>query len=216
METVNNILYMISTSLLIPVIIILIFFFVKALLLIGQFYGIYINRIKFIKPFNEKINLASKKKLTDLKLENFIKKNTLCSKYLEKLIEINWQKIHTNKLLGDMETEIQKELEKTKILMRIGPMLGLMGTLIPMGPALVGLAAGNMDMMAKNMQIAFSTTVVGVFIGAVGFIINEIKKRWFIEDLKNLTYLTEISVYNRKQNYKYKNFRESKTAPINN
>lgn len=193
METINNILYLISTGLLIPVILILIFFFIKALMLIGQFYGIYINRKRFTQKFDILISDAVVRKFDELELEDSASLSNLCSKYLRKLLDANWQKIHSEKFLGDMETDIQKELEKTKIIMRVGPMLGLMGTLIPMGPALVGLAAGDMDMMARNMQIAFSTTVVGVFIGAVGFIIGEIKKRWFIEDLKNLTYLFELA-----------------------
>jgi len=197
METINNILYLISTGLLIPVILILIFFFIKALMLIGQFYGIYINRKRFTQNFNSLISDAAIKDFDELNLLNFTSKNNLCSKYLDKLLKVIWQKTHSEKVLGDMETNIQKELEKTKIIMRIGPMLGLMGTLIPMGPALVGLAAGDMDMMARNMQIAFSTTVVGVFIGAVGFVIGEIKKRWFIEDLKNLTYLSDLARENQ-------------------
>jgi len=197
METINNILYLISTGLLIPVIMILIFFFIKALMLIGQFYGIYINRKRFTQNFNSLISDAAIKDFDELNLLNFTSKNNLCSKYLDKLLKVIWQKTHSEKVLGDMETNIQKELEKTKIIMRIGPMLGLMGTLIPMGPALVGLAAGDMDMMARNMQIAFSTTVVGVFIGAVGFVIGEIKKRWFIEDLKNLTYLSDLARENQ-------------------
>ena len=50
----------------------------------------------------------------------------------------------------------------------MGPVLGLMGTLIPMGPALVGLSSGDIASMAYNMQVAFATTVVGLVIGAIG------------------------------------------------
>lgn len=220
METINNILYMISTGLLIPVILVLIFFFVKALMLIGQFYGIYISRNKFASKFEVLISKASDSLFEDLEISNFTNKKNICSRYLEKLSTVGWKKVHSEKFLGDMETDIQKELEKTKIIMRVGPMLGLMGTLIPMGPALVGLAAGDMDMMARNMQIAFSTTVVGVFIGAVGFVIGEIKKRWFIEDLKNLTYLFELAQAEKRRkkitSKNRKKYTETKTLVVSN
>jgi biopolymer transport protein ExbB/TolQ len=72
-------------------------------------------------------------------------------------------------------------------------MLGLMGTLIPMGPALVGLAAGDIESMALNMQVAFSTTVVGLFTGAIGFIIQLFRQRWYREDGELLQYLLDLS-----------------------
>ena len=57
-------------------------------------------------------------------------------------------------------------------------MLGLMGTLIPMGPALVGLASGDIVSMAYNMQVAFATTVVGMAVAAVGLAILQVNKRF--------------------------------------
>lgn len=77
--------------------------------------------------------------------------------------------------------------------MRLGPMLGLMGTLIPMGPALVGLATGDIAMMALNMQVAFSTTVIGVFVGGIGFILYTICMRWFSEDYHKIQHIIDLA-----------------------
>ena len=71
-------------------------------------------------------------------------------------------------------------------------MLGLMGTLIPMGPALVGLAKGNIASLAENMQVAFATTVVGLLIGAIGFLLGQVKQYWFAEDLNDFQYIYEL------------------------
>ena len=68
-------------------------------------------------------------------------------------------------------------------------MLGLMGTLIPMGPALVGLATGDISSMAYNMQVAFATTVVGMVIAAVGVITLQVKQRWYAREVNDLEYL---------------------------
>ena len=75
---------------------------------------------------------------------------------------------------------------------RLGPMLGLMGTLIPMGPALVGLAAGDIAAMAENLQVAFSTTVVGLFVGAIGFAVQQAKQRWHGEALNDLEFVSGL------------------------
>ena len=79
-----------------------------------------------------------------------------------------------------------------KTLAKIGPILGLMGTLIPMGPALVGLASGDMASLAQNMQVAFATTVVGLLVGAIGFFCNQIKTRWYASDLSDLEYVYAV------------------------
>ncbi|MDE7077919.1 MAG: MotA/TolQ/ExbB proton channel family protein, partial [Alistipes sp.] len=69
---------------------------------------------------------------------------------------------------------------------------GLMGTLIPMGPALVGLAAGDIASMAYNMQVAFATTVVGLFASAVGFITQQIKQRWYLQGMTDLEFVAGL------------------------
>lgn len=117
---------------------------------------------------------------------------------LDKAQSHNWNPTRTSKAMGDFEMLADKQLEKTKILMRIGPMLGLMGTLIPMGPALVGLATGDIASMAMNMQVAFSTTVIGVFMGGVGFVINAVRKRWFTEDFYQLQFIFDLADDERK------------------
>ncbi len=38
----------------------------------------------------------------------------------------------------EKEEEMMKKLEKPHMLVRVGPILGLMGTLIPLGPRIVG------------------------------------------------------------------------------
>ena len=71
-------------------------------------------------------------------------------------------------------------------------MLGLMGTLIPMGPALVGLSTGDIASMAYNMQVAFATTVVGLFAAAIGFITQQVKQRWYVQELAHLEFVAGL------------------------
>ena len=66
-----------------------------------------------------------------------------------------------NKALADFDFDAQRRLARTRLLVRAGPALGLMGTLIPLSPALTGLANGNTAALSQNLRIAFSVTVVG-------------------------------------------------------
>ncbi|MFV0397217.1 MAG: MotA/TolQ/ExbB proton channel family protein, partial [Bacteroidales bacterium] len=169
MELITNVLYWLSTGLMIPVTVFLLFFFVRSLIMIGGFYGNYISRTKV----NSKINRA----IEEISVNEFIDNLSVYENTKSSLVTI-LQRVKTNrdkqvmldKIVGDYEIIADKELSKSKLLVKIGPMLGLMGTLIPMGPALVGLATGDVSSMASNMQVAFATTVVGIIIGAVGFI----------------------------------------------
>ena len=55
-----------------------------------------------------------------------------------------------------------------------------------------GLASGDIASMAYNMQIAFATTVVGLVAGAVGFLTQQVKQRWYLQDMTNLEFLSEL------------------------
>lgn len=179
-----------STGLLVPVVVFLLFFFAKSLLMIGGFYGLYISRTK--------VNVTLHRNIEWMPIDQF-----LASVPAEKsgkialLSSLGRIKNHTDrpimldKILGDYEVVADKALGQSKLLVKIGPILGLMGTLIPMGPALVGLATGDISSMASNMQVAFATTVVGLIIGAIGFITLQVKQRWVADDMNILEYVVE-------------------------
>jgi biopolymer transport protein ExbB/TolQ len=97
-------------------------------------------------------------------------------------------------LLMDEDIRTDKVLFITKIISRIGPMLGLMGTLIPLGPGLQALGDGDPKALSGAMLLAFDTTVAGLLSAAVAFIIYEIRKTWYKSDLNALeTVLDEIT-----------------------
>ena len=83
-------------------------------------------------------------------------------------------------------------MKQRKMLAKIGPVLGLIGTLISMSPALVGLSTGDISGMAYNMQVVFATTVVGLVISAVGLISMQFKQRWYAKDVNNLDYVSRV------------------------
>ncbi len=70
-------------------------------------------------------------------------------------------------------------IERADILARVAPMLGLMGTLIPLGPGIAALSRGQFDVLADAVSIAFDTTVIGLAVGILGFIIGRLRRRWY-------------------------------------
>ena len=189
MELISNMLFWLSNGMLIPDIIFLLFFFIKALLMIGGCYGTYIARTKINVKLNREIGKTGVEEFLDTLPEGNGKSKLL--EYLRKIKAAPQDRALREKLLGDYEIAADKELGQSKLLVKIGPMLGLMGTLIPMGPALVGLATGDIGSMAYNMQVAFATTVVGIVIGAIGFITLQVKQRWVADDMNILEYVVE-------------------------
>jgi biopolymer transport protein ExbB/TolQ len=96
------------------------------------------------------------------------------------------------KLLQEYEFHTVKRLERTRVLVRIGPMLGLMGTLIPLSPALVALSEGDTTELADNLRIAFSVTVIGLLIGGLAFVVSIVRDRIYSQDISDLEYLLEL------------------------
>lgn len=77
----------------------------------------------------------------------------------------------------------RRRLGRTDFLMRVSPMLGLMGTLIPLGPGLAGLGQGDLSTLTKAVTVAFDTTVMGLLGGIVGFVLGRLRRRWYDEVL---------------------------------
>jgi len=97
-----------------------------------------------------------------------------------------------NKALADFDFDSQRRLARTRLLVRAGPALGLMGTLIPLSPALTGLANGDTAALSENLRVAFSVTVVGLLIGAVAFGLSLSRDRMYGQDLSDLEYVAAI------------------------
>ncbi len=192
MHVISDVLYWISTGLLVPVILVLIYFFLRSLVLVGAFFGQYLENRKTTQWLNGELKTLNTNNV-DAFMERIPKKNRgLVIAYLKQLCASKGDNVRIEKLISDFEIAADKDLAISKTLSKMGPMMGLMGTLIPMGPALVGLAAGDIASMAYNMQVAFATTVVGLFSSAIGFITQQVKQRWYLQDLNNLEYVAEL------------------------
>ena len=86
-----------------------------------------------------------------------------------------WQSLSSSEL----ELRARRRIERTDFYARLGPILGLMGTLIPLGPGLAALGNGDVKILSTAIQVAFDTTVLGLLIGATGFVLGRLRRRWY-------------------------------------
>ncbi len=101
------------------------------------------------------------------------------------------QRHRARKMLIDAEQRAVRRLDRTRMFIRLGPVLGLMGTLIPISPALVALAKGDTQTLSTCLIIAFSTTVDGLLIGAIAYITSIARERWYSQDISDLEYVLD-------------------------
>ena len=92
----------------------------------------------------------------------------------------------TERALARYELTVQRRLDRTRLLVRAGPAIGLMGTLIPLAPGLAALGNGNVAVLAENLRDAFGATVVGLLVGTVAFALTLARTRMYTEDLAAL------------------------------
>ena len=83
------------------------------------------------------------------------------------------------RLIEEREDYHHKILQRTQIVSKIAPMLGLMGTLIPLGPGLISLGQGDTLTLSASLLVAFDTTVAGLVIALVTYVITKVRQRWY-------------------------------------
>ena len=193
MEYISRALFGIANSLLIPDIILLILFFLRALVLLGGTYNGLMLRRRNNQRFNHLIKDLTPDGIENLKESLPQKTDSLYVRYLKDMLDNGkGHEDYTDYLITQYETETVKEVNLSRLLAKLGPVLGLIGTLISMSPALVGPSTGDISGMAYNMQVVFAATVVGLVISAVGLFTLQLKQRWFAQDVNNLDYVARI------------------------
>ncbi|WP_297983688.1 MotA/TolQ/ExbB proton channel family protein [uncultured Methanobrevibacter sp.] len=198
-DLLTSALNVISQSLQIPVIIFLIIFALYSLFIIGSLISEYSSHkkipVKYIR--NLIYEIANTEQISDI--PDIIKNAKIQKSQKIALLEIaessslteDTRRALARKLFEDEQDKIEKILQKTDIVTKIGPTLGLMGTLIPMGPGLAALGSGDVTTLASAIIVAFDTTVVGIGAGAVAYVAGKIRRRWYEQYLSNLDALAD-------------------------
>lgn len=189
MQTLTHALYLISTALLVPVIVTLLVMTLWSLVLLGGFVREWFQRGRVRRHLAEARSKASDRAAVREALE---RAELGIPRRFRDAVRGEWEdKPVVTQALIDLENEITSSTATLSFFTRLGPMLGLMGTLIPLGPALTGLAGGNVQELANNLIVAFTTTVIGLLVGGLAYGMSLARRTWYARDMSDLEFLSE-------------------------
>ena len=198
-EILTSVLDIVSQSLQIPVIIFLLVFAVAVIVLLGGLlrefkYKKTVSNVEMKNLINGISNAGSEGEILDI-VEGSNMPDSMKSDLREIVdtdLDLESRIALAKKLVNSREKKLEKRLSYTDIITRIGPTLGLMGTLIPMGPGLAALGSGDIVTLSNAIIVAFDTTVVGIGAGALAYVISKIRRRWYSEYIANIDVLTDV------------------------
>ncbi|BAV65918.1 MotA/TolQ/ExbB proton channel family protein [Sphingobium cloacae] len=97
-------------------------------------------------------------------------------------------------VVAEAEERLRHSLDGPRALVKLGPSLGLIGTLIPMGSSLAAMAGGNLGAMAGQMVVAFTSTIIGLATGTVAYGLVVLRQGWVSASIREQRYLAEVVV----------------------
>ncbi|WP_246029066.1 MotA/TolQ/ExbB proton channel family protein [Parashewanella tropica] len=150
-----------------PVLIAIFVLFIYAFYALGHFISQYLTRKQGMTDYLSQLRNKEGKKVKGYTIHNYYIQNPTASE-------------------DELEVVALKKLETLRIVTRIAPMLGLIATMIPMGPALKALSDGNIQGISENLIVAFAAVIWGLVISTLTFWPASVKKRWFADELINI------------------------------
>lgn len=194
----QSFIYLVSSTLLYPALFLESVLVLCILIFTGNFFAEWLERVRLKKVSSQElVQLAlssSTDKVSSHTVQSYL--NTL-TPLLERA-DLRTEVI-IESLLQENISELWKSSDHLRMLIRIGPGIGLIGTLIPMSTGLAALSQGDMSKLASELVLAFTTTVVGLAIGTSAYFLYWKKRRWIEQDVRRMEFLTEILMENRKK-----------------
>jgi len=186
---ITQALYVVMELLFYPTVVLLLLFLAYSLMELAIFLREVVYRPRFTRKDLEQIadEFPDVKRLPP-HFSEFLRR---VEKIVEKSDSADEASLRVEKELENLENFLASKVSRTRIVVRLGPMLGLMGTLIPLGPGLEQLAKGNIAGLATSLITAFATTVVGLASAGACYVITLFRSRWYRKDVSDLEFLAE-------------------------
>lgn len=188
MMHLDDLMYQVSGFFLTPVLLLLVILFAYACFVLGSF---------IMQSWQRRYHSVNYTKT----LENFSNRVDSDSSFNPlrgyPLLNLAIHNPEVNK--DDLDIAAMHELEGVRAVSRLAPMLGLIATMIPMGPALKSLSDGNVQGISENLIVAFSAVVFGLVIASITFWIASFKKRWLAAELVDVNNVLEIMRTSQKK-----------------
>jgi hypothetical protein len=115
-----------------------------------------------------------------LKLGGFLVEGYKRLRHPKRILVLPAEPTHS---IESLELLVLRELEGLRLCSRIAPMLGLVATMIPLGPALVAVSSGQSTMNAGNLGAAFACVIVALVAASITFAIYTVRRRWLLQEM---------------------------------
>ena len=194
----RSLIYLVSSALLYPVLVLLSVLTLWVLVRAGAFFAEWLERSRLEEvPIDKSTSLISRDTIEGLyshRVRNF-------HKNLRAIILSGREMVglEVERLLQERSLSLWKSLDGLQMVIRIGPGLGLIGTLIPMGTGLAALGQGDIGRLSSDLVVAFTTTVVGMAEGMLAYFFYTMKKRWVEQDIRDIEFVTEVLMNSKKE-----------------
>lgn len=176
-KNLEEAMYQLSDFFMVPVLVLLIILFAYSLYALGMF---------ACQTWQRKANRAL---IATMQKSNSLASNN--TNFVSGYPLVTLALSNNNISRDDLDVAALEELETVRLVSRIAPMLGLIATMIPMGPALKSLADGNVQGISENLIVAFSAVIFGLVIASITFWVASVKKRWLAAELVAVARLLE-------------------------
>ena len=168
----------------VPVIVILIALVVVMVVIVGMVVAEVFTERRYF-------NLSLPALIDDLQhsadTENVVRDSGMLGRQKRSLLELLRHRDATENELESLAVDLvfqeqahfDRRVKATDLISKIAPMLGLMGTLIPLGPGIAAISSGDTELLSSSLLIAFDTTVLGLIVAAVALVVSTIRKTWY-------------------------------------
>lgn len=180
-----------------PVVVILIGLLIFSLVLLGWLIMEGITERRRLQVWMPR--LIDRIRAQEIPLPLCIKRSGLLRRQKAALIELTdhpeltaqMREAMASRMIDEARGRCETIVKISDMVVRLGPVFGLLGTLIPLGPGIIALGQGDTYTLSQSLLTAFDTTVVGLISAAVAAVISAIRKRWYANDLSILETLME-------------------------
>jgi biopolymer transport protein ExbB/TolQ len=194
---IHSILRAVSGALEIPVVVILIFLILCSVALLGWLIAELISERRHMKV--KLPELLDNIRSGDRPIEETISSSGLLKSQKAALIELlkhpgfngSIREALAVRLIEQEQAKYDKIVRLSELVAKLGPMFGLLGTLIPLGPGIIALGQGDTYTLSTSLMTAFDTTIAGLSAAAVATVISTIRKAWYKEYMSILEVLAE-------------------------
>lgn len=205
-NTMSTVLRDIISVMQTPVVVILLALMVVTVVVLGSFVCEWITEHRSLKQsiptlleelnkaplgnlgfFIEKSHILKRQKAATLKVVD------------AKGMDADSREAYAAQLLFDEDTHYRKKLRLPHLIMRLAPMFGLLGTLIPLGPGLMALGQGNTQVLSQSLLVAFDTTSAGIIVAAVALVVYQLRKSWYRSYAQGLESVMDVVLNRMRQ-----------------